>query len=61
MLTWLIDYVKLQFGEVLLPVDLMRIGLGILMQIYKRLMISVHSILLSMDVRLLVYTGLINS
>ena len=35
--------------------------MGLIMQIYQRLMISVHSILLSMDIRPPVHTGLINS
>ena len=61
MLTWLIDNMKLQFGEAFLPANLARIEVGIIIQIYHRLMISVRSILLSMDIRPPAHTGLINS
>ena len=39
----------------------LRIEMGIIMKIYQRLMIGVHSILLAMDIRPPVHTGLIKS
>ena len=56
MLTWPIDYVKLQFRQVLQPENLARIEVGLVMQRYQRLMISLHNILLSMDIRLPAHT-----
>ena len=61
VLTWLIDYIKLQFREAFKPANLARIEVGPIMKIYQRLMIGVQSTFLSMDVRSSVYTGLINT
>ena len=61
MPTWLIDYVKLKFREVLLPANLKRIEVGLVIQIYQKLIVRVDSIFLSMDLRPPVHTGLINS
>ena len=57
---------KLKFKKALQTENLARIEVGLIIQIYQRLIISViiiivHSTLLSMDVRLPVHTSLINS
>ena len=44
VLTLLIDYVKLRFGEALYPANLKKIEVGLIIYIYQRLIIGVHSI-----------------